>query len=143
MTVIAWDGSTLAADKRAVNGTLPRTTTKIFRTEGRLVGTSGDQSVALQMLDWYRNGREAKDFPKRAEDDSASLLVIEPNRSVWMYTTGPVAAEFHDRQFAIGSGRDFAIAAMHLGKSAREAVEIACMFDNYCGNGIDALELES
>ena len=37
--------------------------------------------------------------------------------------------------------RDFALAAMHLGKSAREAVEVACALDVFCGNGIDTLEL--
>ncbi len=142
MTVIAWDGKTLAADKRAVNGTLPRTTTKIFRAAGMLVGASGDHAVALQLLRWHRDGADPKEFPKAAEGDSVSLLVIHPGNRVWLYTSGPVAAEFHDRHFAIGSGRDFAIAAMHLGKTAVEAVEIACLFDNYCGNGVDTLEFE-
>lgn len=36
-----------------------------------------------------------------------------------------VDSAFH----AVGSGRDFAIAAMHYGKSAREAVELACLYD--------------
>lgn len=40
----------------------------------------------------------------------------------------------------MGSGRDFAIAAMHCGKTAREAVEIASLYENGCGNGVDVLE---
>ena len=44
-----------------------------------------------------------------------------------------------DQFAAWGSGRDFALTAMHLGKSAREAVEIACLFENGCGNGVDVL----
>lgn len=37
---------------------------------------------------------------------------------------------------AIGSGRDFALAAMHLGKSARQAVEIATELDLFTGGNV-------
>jgi hypothetical protein len=30
---------------------------------------------------------------------------------------------------------------MFLGKSASDAVEIACLFEHNCGNGVDTLEL--
>jgi ATP-dependent protease HslVU (ClpYQ) peptidase subunit len=43
---------------------------------------------------------------------------------------------------ALGSGRDFALAAMYLGKNAREAVEIAMEFDLETGKGVDCLEVE-
>ena len=42
---------------------------------------------------------------------------------------------------AIGSGRDFALAAMALGHSAIEAVTVAGRFDTASGNGFDALPL--
>lgn len=37
----------------------------------------------------------------------------------------PTARKFH----AVGSGRDYALAAMHLGLSARDAVGVAMEFD--------------
>ena len=36
MTTIAWDGMTLAADKRATAGSLTRTVTKLYRVRGAL-----------------------------------------------------------------------------------------------------------
>jgi hypothetical protein len=74
MTVIVWDGKTLAADKQ-MGGDYPRTVTE-------------------------------------------------------------------DAHHAIGSGRDFAAAAMYLGKTAREAVEVAMALTGFCGHGVDTLEFE-
>ena len=42
----------------------------------------------------------------------------------------------------MGHGRDFTLAAMHLGHDARTAVEVACALDAFCGCGIDTLTLE-
>jgi hypothetical protein len=42
MTVIVWDGKTLAADKQATQADLKRKVTKIHRLRGHLVGVSGD-----------------------------------------------------------------------------------------------------
>ena len=44
-----------------------------------------------------------------------------------------------DPQFAIGSGSDFAISAMSLGKNAKEAVEHAMQFDVGTGGRVDAI----
>lgn len=42
MSVIAWDGERLAADKRATLGTLIRTTTKVFHLGDALAAYAGD-----------------------------------------------------------------------------------------------------
>lgn len=68
MTTIAWDGATLAADKRAVNNGLFRTTTKIFRVNDRLFGFCGDAAYGNQMLQWIRDGQKVEDFPKEQRD---------------------------------------------------------------------------
>jgi ATP-dependent protease HslVU (ClpYQ) peptidase subunit len=54
---------------------------------------------------------------------------------------GPHSMIYEDKFIAWGAGRDYALAAMHLGKNSREAVEVACALDNTCGMGIDILEL--
>ena len=71
MTVIAWDGKALAADRRAVNCGLARTVCKIERVKGALVGMSGDHGVAAEMLKWFTSGGE---FPAKARDDIAAEL---------------------------------------------------------------------
>jgi ATP-dependent protease HslVU (ClpYQ) peptidase subunit len=43
---------------------------------------------------------------------------------------------------AIGSGQDFAVAAMHLGRSAVDAAKVASELDLYCSGTIDTLKHE-
>ena len=144
MSVIAWDGETLAADKRASNGTLIRTTTKIFRSGDALVAYAGEAVFGEEMRAWFDRGAKIEDFPasNRDKDDWAGLLVIRKGRPIVKYERTPYPITFEDRQFAMGCGRDFALAAMYLGKTAREAVEVAIALDSGCGNGIDTLRLE-
>jgi hypothetical protein len=143
MSVIAWDGKTLAADKRATNGTMIRTTTKIFEACGCLVGYCGDASFGEQVLAWFRAGEDATTWPasQRDKDDYAVLLVIRPDGRVQTYERTPYPITFNDVLFACGCGRDFALAAMYCGKTAEEAVELTCLLDSGCGNGIDTLTL--
>lgn len=53
----------------------------------------------------------------------------------------PALCPVREKFVADGSGRDFALSAMHLGKSAREAVAFAARFDVYTGGGVDAFDL--
>lgn len=142
MTVIAWDGRTLAADKRVSYGNMSRTTTKIRRVGDCLVGIAGSGSIGLAVVEWLGNGADPAAFPKLQEDadDHANVLVIRPDGCIEEYARTAYPTVYEDKFAAIGSGRDFAVAAMHLGKTAREAVEVACLFDTGCGNGIDTLE---
>lgn len=143
MTIIAWDGKTLAADKRACHGTLIRTTTKIFKVNGCLVGYAGDAAFGEELLAWFKDGEQIDKFPigQRDKDDWAGMLVIRPDGAIQKYERTPHPLTFTDEDgfYVLGSGRDFAIAAMACGKNAIEAVELTCRFDNGCGNGIDWL----
>lgn len=142
MTCIAWDGRTLAADKRCSNGGLSRTVTKIHRINGLLVGGSGEIALIGNVLEWIRSGRDPTTFPamQKDKDDWQPVIVIELDGTPAIYGRSHHPVRYEDKFCAIGSGRDFAMAAMHLGKTAREAVEVACALDTGCGNGIDTLE---
>ena len=130
MSVIAWDGKTLAADKRACLGTLIATTTKIFKACGALVAYSGDACFGEEMLAWFKDGSDPLKFPplQRDKDDWSGLLVVWDSGEIWKYERSPYPLKFPKQLFAIGSGRDFALAAMYLGKAAEEAVEVACVY---------------
>jgi 20S proteasome alpha/beta subunit len=144
MTVVAWDGKTLAADKRASYGGMICTVTKIFRVGDLLVGGAGELPFVLAMVEWVRNGRKVDEFPadQRGKDDWQPLLVIEPGGAPLLYERTPCPVRYEQPCIAIGSGREYACAAMHCGKSAREAVDVAIALDSACGNGIDTLELQ-
>lgn len=145
MSVVAWDGQTLAADRRAVYQNLARTTRKIFRLDAnRLVGFAGEIGAGLEMVQWLKGGARPKTFPAAQRDEKSwvPVVVVVRGGEIKMYERTPYPARVLDSKYAIGSGRDFALAAMYLQRSAREAVEITCEFDTSCGNGIDVLEFE-
>jgi 20S proteasome alpha/beta subunit len=143
MTCIAWDGKTLAADKRACSGQMISVVTKIWRLGDVLFAGSGDPSFVYQMREWVRAGRVVADFPvsQRDEDDWQPCLVIEADGTPSLYERTPYPVRLENRFVAIGSGREYARAAMQLGHGALEAVRVACELDPNCGSGIDALEL--
>ncbi|KMW48092.1 hypothetical protein DEE91_01050 [Ralstonia pickettii] len=141
MTVIVWDGKTLAADKRATSVGLARTVTKIQRHGEQLLAMTGDWDVAAEIREWFKAGAVPRDFPAKAREDLASLIVV-CRGSLAVYSTGPFPMPIESEKVAFGSGRDFAEAAMHLGCSAIEAVSVACHFQTDCGNGVDALTLD-
>lgn len=143
MTVIAWDGKTLAADRQGDVAGLKFSTTKIHKIDGWLIGGTGDYDAIQMMVSWFKNGIKADNWPKCQGDEKryANLLVISPCGRIFRYEREPVAFEIEDKFFACGSGRDFAIAAMYLGKTAEEAVLIASMFSPSCGQGVDVLML--
>lgn len=140
MTCIAWDGSMLAGDRRSVGGGNAKTTTKIHRVNDMLVGFAGDASAAEAVRWWLSKGADNTLHPWGDIDrDQCHALVIMPDRTIWVYEHGPHPAQYHDPFIAIGCGRDYALAAMHLGCNAKQAVEVACKFDVFCGNGVDTL----
>lgn len=145
MTVIAWDGKTLAADKRLGCNGYPATTTKIRRTaEGDLIGTTGDSGMGRGLMAWYESGANPSEYPANRVDGGcrSTMLVIRRNGSICLFGSDPYPIEIENRFHALGSGGDFALAAMHLGHDAYAAVKVATALDNDCGNGIDTLELE-
>lgn len=143
MTIICYDGKTLAADKRAVTMGLPRTVTKIHKIRGHLVGCAGDAAPGRELIAWFERGADPADVPAfQCTSDHVGMLVITPDARILKYERGPYPIDFTEEGvYAFGSGRDYAMAAMALGCDARQAVELASRFDIDCGNGVDMLTL--
>jgi hypothetical protein len=143
MTVIAYDGRTLAADKMGDAGGLRRTPTKIRRFDGGLFGSSGSASRGAEMFEWIVAGADPSTVPayQLSHDNYEVVMIVRNDGTAWQYACSPHPIRIEDPFHAIGSGRDFAIAAMYLGHDARTAVAVASQFDSGCGMGIDTLEL--
>ena len=144
MTVIAWDGVMLAADKRTSFSSLHGTTTKVQRVRGALVAGAGLAPGIQEMIQWFSDGAKPETFPawQRNEKECIDLLVAWPDQLL-QYSITPYPIVIENKQWAIGSGRDFALMAMHLGKTAAEAVALTSLFCHDCGNGVDYLTHES
>lgn len=143
MTILAFDGVNLAADRLTSFDALRGTRTKIHRVGSLLMGGSGNTSKIDLMHEWFRNGAKPENFPTENADESTccNFMVIDATGQISHYTSTHIPIKVEEKQWAVGSGRDYALAAMHLGYGARRAVEVACFFDPGCGNGVDVLAL--
>lgn len=148
MTVIAWDGQTLAADRQADCGGMKHPVRKIFRVRDGLAGTSGDLSVGMEMLAWYEAGAVPEAYPANNRDPSQGsvLTVIRMDGGrpmAFCYESSPWPFRCEGPFMARGSGAPEATVAMACGKTAPEAVMLAQEFNATCGLGVDVLEFES
>jgi ATP-dependent protease HslVU (ClpYQ) peptidase subunit len=150
LTVIAWDGTSLCADKRALNGTAINTTTKVHRVHTGdaqyLAAFSGSAAMGEEMLEWFRQGGESSAFPAARRQAIgelwAALIVVAQSGRIYRYEDTPFPICFEQKQYAAGSGADFARMAMHLGTTAKRAVELTAELDSSCGNGVDEVRFE-
>ncbi len=142
MTVIVWDGTTLAADRMAASQSHVFSLTKLARVGSLLVGVAGRGDKVRQFQQWVGGDCDPAKYPKHdMADEYFVALVINGAGTIHRYESSPFPMIVEDGVHAIGVGRDFARAALHCGKSAREAVEIANLYSCDCGLGVDTLEL--
>jgi len=143
MTVIVWDGKTLAADKMAMNLGWGFSVTKIRKLEdGTLLAFVGEDGPGLALVNWYQNGADLTQYPKSQDDENRwARLIVVKDRNIITYDQSPVAIPYEGPTGAWGSGRDFALGALAMGADARQAVEIASRLCVSCGLGIDAFDI--
>jgi hypothetical protein len=158
MTCIAWRAGIMACDSCWTFGdTHVASLIKIKRLHsGALLGQAGDNDCRAmeQLLDKIKDPRKlpTKNELAATKDEFYGLLALPGNGGVWVVTTGPVdeagwpVADSHDNReehgvwlatsmggyAAVGSGSDYALAAMDAGASAKQAVEIACRRNIHC-----------
>ncbi|WP_340524079.1 hypothetical protein [Cupriavidus necator] len=146
MTTIAWDGTTLAADRCSWSGPARRRVRKVFKVrapDGRmfLVAFAGNGDFAMAILAWMRGRGEkpnAADF--NVERDSCCGVIVDERRRVWQIPASLVYGQpMRERKFAQGAGQEFAWGALEAGASARKAVEIAAKRSDYAGLGVDCV----
>jgi hypothetical protein len=144
MTTIAWCGRYLAADSlRSRNGTrmghYPKIHAKtadgeFYREEdGRRLAfaLTGFPAHREQWIAWYVNGQGKDDLPHAPDtsDLGGWFIVLRegdcPSLRVCSLAT-PYLVDVAEAPDAWGSGGDLALGAMLAGKSAPEAVAIAC-----------------
>ena len=136
MTTVAWDGTAISADKQADAGGLKYRATKIGRLgDGRLYGFCGEADYCLEMVEWLNGGPRPE---QKDKDDWSTMMVIDKGK-ILRFERRAVPIVVEEKTHAIGSGRDFAMAAMACGKSSREAVLIAHQFDTGTGAEVDTI----
>ena len=138
MTVIAWDGKTLAADRMAVAGGMMLEQDKLFDLgDGEWAAITGQISKGLALLDWYKSGQQVKDWPEFQKGDDYSVLVIASKEGCKSFYDIPHAVPTHSEFEAWGSGAEYAMGAMAHGANAVEAVIATNKVCSTCGKGFD------
>lgn len=151
MTTIAYRDGVLAADSQVTAGT-----TKVGRMTkcGRLPGGyrwafCGSSQLLWTFVKWCQRALESNephpwdgDAPQWSREDDAAGILIHPDGAAseyegrgWLRVDAPF--------LAWGSGDKIAIGAMAAGKTAAEAVEVACSIDVYTSGPVVILEPEA
>jgi len=146
MTTIAYRDGILAADSRLTVdhgcGARKHTCRKLFRKrvgEGKkahdvIIATAGESSPGMVFVDWYGSGKPPPDIFMHLGGDFLCLVLSPEGLFEYdVYCRGePIEEEF----YAVGSGSMAALAAMHCGKSAVDAVRIAARIDSFTGGRV-------
>lgn len=167
MTTIAFCDGIMAADTRAMRGEviLPKHVCKLFCHEaGVVLGGSGVSPFLEEilrivqevlsndktMIDSEQQMREVlsmvlRKAPKAKEGMTWSFLVYFPflDRLIEIHSD---LEEIYSEQVspaAIGSGGDYALAAMLAGAGPHVAIEVAMKLDPYTGGSVDVCDTKS
>jgi ATP-dependent protease HslVU (ClpYQ) peptidase subunit len=138
MTTIAARFSTLeiAADSRVSGNDIQYHVEKLRRGSQSIYGGAGDWDKLLTMF-------QALEACVTTLDDDCDVEVLELRLDgIWVYEGTLLPARIKNDFYAIGTGSAYAIAAMHLGKSPKEAVEIASIYDPGTGGPVDCWSLD-
>jgi hypothetical protein len=147
MTTIAYRDGIIAADSRVTvsteaGGSRKHLCTKLYRkkiTEGKktfevIIATAGEAFSALVFVDWYGSGKPMPDSLRDLGGDF-TCLILRPD-GLWEADVYCRPDKILDSFYAVGSGSKEALAAMHCGKSAVEAVRVAAIIDPYTGGRV-------
>lgn len=136
MTVVAFDGKTLAADRRTLasnSDILCAPRTKVFITDHGAIATVGrakGEAQKAEVLESLSSGKRTG-----FADDLEGMTLLRDG-SAWMFIDGGVVPVIPPH--AMGSGHEVARGAMAAGCDAESAVRITNELVVSCGDGIDS-----
>ena len=145
MTTIAVRDGVMAADTMGHSSEKLCRSKKLFRvSNGDVIGFSGVWIDGKLFIDWYDKGAD-RDMPPpwRTQGDEKvnfNALVLTAD-GIYEWSWELVADRVLDDFWAIGSGSPAALAAMHCGRNAQEAVYIAMEIDPYTGGDVETMEV--
>lgn len=147
MTTIAIDKDGLVAwDDRITEGNRYKTSgdPKAIKTDrGAIFAAAGDHIDLYAYAEWWENGASEGTYPFDRGIEYR-MLILTPHCNGYVYETNNTQRANAMRvnlPHAIGSGIDFALAAMYCGRDAAEAVHVAAQFDVCTSANVCSLRL--
>lgn len=127
---------------------------KVRKINGCLVAGAGRLASIYLFFDWFQNWSDAQVVqsesphvqvlvPEGIDDEDFTGLVIFPDETIFLYEGGKKSYQLSDvSYYAIGSGADFALAALDAGATPEEALAVAIKRDCFSGGDTFVEELD-
>lgn len=142
MSVVVWDGKTIAADMQGTNCDMRFVEHKMVVHGGVVAAWTGTASYGKELAQWYFDGADKAKWPEFQKDkEEWCRLIIATSNECKFYERNPYPFTVSDPYMSWGSGRDYAMGALAMGADARKAVEVASKFSTGCGLGVEAYDL--
>lgn len=148
MTVVAFDGKTLACDSQLSDGSFAwAETKKIKRVNGWLIGFAGNLDLGTLYMQKFdpaiiESGKNLPALSTTERNDAFEALAISPKGEIYYLETSGIITKLETEGFtAIGCGCSVAMGVMFAGGSAVLAVKAACKYRHGCGGKIHKLRL--
>lgn len=150
MSIIVWDGTTLAADQAMWLNNVKYKVQKIRKIylsgigQTWLVGGVGNASFVNAGFRYFESNFSKTLKPDYKEHDNIKasdcyLIAIRPDKKIFLYDAIFNPIEILDNKTALGGASEVAIGALEAGASAKEVVEICIRKTDYAGLGVDEL----
>ena len=142
MTVIAWDGKTLATDRMANDGSQKWESSKAWYgmskdKEGSNHYRCWTAHYIRKLSEWYQKGME--DIMPDVAPSQAKLIVVKKDG---LYELSYKMLLPYDAPYcAFGDGKEIALGALAMGATASQAVNICNEHSLQCGKGVELFTL--
>lgn len=144
MTTVVYDGYDLACDGRADNDgkIVTDSCSKIYDIPGGWIGCAGTDGDIEIVVKWLRDGGKAEDKPIRKSKSKLSFesIVVDRDGKCFCLDSDLILVPYDPPQ-GCGSGWIPAVTAIHLGKTAKEAVEVAKKMDCFTGGKVTVIHV--
>ena len=139
MTTIAVSEFEIAWDSQVTKGNVKASVAvdKVVVVDNKIYACCGDADCCEALPKWHAAGAKTKKIP---EGDWEMLVISE--RGIKHYTDSMPTGMTSPVPTAIGSGGDFALTALRMGKSAAEAVSVAIGMDIFSGPPVKVLRFD-
>jgi hypothetical protein len=128
----------IAADSMCSGDDIHYLVSKLRKGKKSIFGAAGDWKDILIAFQALENPPADGDL-----DEDCEVQMIElRDAGIWVYENTLIPARIKNDFYAIGTGANYAIMAMHLGKSPSEAVALAALYDPSTRAPIDVMHLE-
>lgn len=138
MTIIVYDGKSLAIDNAAIHEGIKVPLIKAFRNDaGDVITGVGNAAQLAIMRDWYAAGAKHETFPETQKTGNPWCeLIVVNSTGLMRFENTPSAIVHAHHKCAFGIGKDIAYGALAMGATAEQAAGIVCQYHPDCGHGI-------